>query len=198
VLPSGFANLDDKLGGGWPLGVLTEVLQDAHGIGELRLLMPALARLGQPEALAPELREQLGPRRQICWLMPPHIPYAPALLQQQIDLARMLVVDVQQPDDGLWAMEQVLRSKVCTAVLGWFNRIDSQALRRLQLAAEAGFCWVVVFRHSRFLNERATAPLRLQLQATATGLHIRILRNRYGPVGALTLAINRDLPSLPC
>jgi cell division inhibitor SulA/protein ImuA len=197
-LPSGFANLDDKLGGGWPLGVLTEVLQDVQGIGELRLLMPALARLGQPAALAPELRERLGPRRQVCWLMPPYIPYAPALLQQQLDITRMLVVDVQRPDDALWAMEQVLRSNVCAAVLGWFTHIDPRALRRLQLAAEAGSCWVVVFRHSRFLHERATAPLRLQLQATATGLHIRILRNRYGPSGSLTLAINRDVPFLSC
>jgi len=198
MLPSGFASLDAKLGGGWPLGVVTEVLQDTQGIGELRLLMPALARLGQPELLAPELRERLGPRRQICWLMPPYIPYAPALLQQQMDLTRMLVVDVQQPDDALWALEQILRSRVCAAVLGWFTRIDPRALRRLQLAAEAGFCWVVMFRHSRFLHERATAPLRLQLQSDSTGLHIRILRNRYGPVGSLTLAINRDLPPLSC
>ena len=190
VLPSGFAALDEKLGGGWPMGVLTEILLDEQGIGELRLLRPALARLGQPDTLAPELLERLGPRRQVCWLMPPYIPYAPALLQQRIDLRSMLVVNVKQPADALWAMEQVLRSRVCAAVLGWFTRIDQQALRRLQLAAEDSFCWAVVFRHSRFLREHAAAPLRLQLQATPSGLHLRILRNRYGSVGSLTLSAN--------
>ena len=46
VSATGFAALDAQLpGGGWPHGVLTELLLDQPGIGELRLLAPVLARL---------------------------------------------------------------------------------------------------------------------------------------------------------
>ena len=48
---TGFAALDDALhDGGWPAAGLMELLCAGHGIGELRLLMPALARLSQAEA----------------------------------------------------------------------------------------------------------------------------------------------------
>ena len=44
VTTSGFAALDAQLpGGGWPHGVLTELLLPEPGVGELRLLAPALA-----------------------------------------------------------------------------------------------------------------------------------------------------------
>jgi hypothetical protein len=43
---SGFAELDAELpGGGWPRGNLTELLYEQSGIGEVSLLLPALARL---------------------------------------------------------------------------------------------------------------------------------------------------------
>ena len=45
---SGFPELDRELpGGGWPKRALTELLHDAQGIGELRLLLPALGRLAR-------------------------------------------------------------------------------------------------------------------------------------------------------
>ncbi|MBE0549022.1 MAG: hypothetical protein IH627_15505, partial [Rubrivivax sp.] len=44
VVPSGHADLDAQLpGGGWPARVLTELLLSHAGVGELRLLAPALA-----------------------------------------------------------------------------------------------------------------------------------------------------------
>lgn len=55
VTPSGFATLDAQLpGGGWPHGVLTELLLPQPGMGELRLLAPALAAVARGgEAAAP-------------------------------------------------------------------------------------------------------------------------------------------------
>ena len=45
-LASGYPKLDRCLpGGGWPPAALTEILTAQYGIGELRLLMPALAKL---------------------------------------------------------------------------------------------------------------------------------------------------------
>jgi len=73
AVPSGFAELDAQLaGGGWPQGALTELIMPRQGIGALRLLMPALAQLSQDD-------------RWICWVAPPHIPYAPALANAGID-----------------------------------------------------------------------------------------------------------------
>ncbi len=66
VLPTGFAELDELLpGGGWPRGALTEILAEREGIGELRLLLPALARVSEQS-------------RWQAWVAPPHLPYAPA------------------------------------------------------------------------------------------------------------------------
>jgi protein ImuA len=45
VQPSGFGVLDAQLpGGGWPCRALTELLLAQPGVGEMRLLAPALAR----------------------------------------------------------------------------------------------------------------------------------------------------------
>jgi hypothetical protein len=81
TLTSGFAALDAELpGGGWPLGALCELLPRHVGIGELRLLGPALASLS-------------AAGRSLAWIAPPHRPYAPALAAAGIDLARVLVVN---------------------------------------------------------------------------------------------------------
>jgi protein ImuA len=47
-------------GGGWPAGTLTELLQQQHGIGELRLLGPTLARV------ADRLHRRIRPRHLHC------------------------------------------------------------------------------------------------------------------------------------
>ena len=48
VISTGFPQLDSYLpGGGWPKGAITEVFIDGYGIGELALLMPAMASLTQ-------------------------------------------------------------------------------------------------------------------------------------------------------
>src|SRR5262249_61207439 len=46
VLPTGFSALDDRLpGGGWPRSGLIEILVSRFGVGELTLLLPALAAM---------------------------------------------------------------------------------------------------------------------------------------------------------
>ena len=67
AVPTGYAELDAELpGGGWPAGGLAEVLCHTEGIGELQIVLPALAAL-----------TVAGHR--VAWLAPPHLPYAPAL-----------------------------------------------------------------------------------------------------------------------
>jgi hypothetical protein len=167
-LPSGFPLLDAELpGGGWPLGALTEILPSGEGAGELRLLMPALSRLSRN-------------RRGLVWVAPPHVPYAPALLGQGIDLAYLLTVYPAGSRDLLWALEQSLRSGACGAALSWMHTLDDRALRRLQLAAEAGAGWAILFRSPQAAEQASPAALRLYLAPSPRGVSVHILKRRGG------------------
>lgn len=178
-LASGFAELDRCLpGGGWPTEALTEILVGHYGIGELRLLMPALARLSA-EDVASSYGEQTEPGW-IAWVAPPFQPYAPALQQCGIDLSRMLVVRPKDDSELLWSAEQALSSGTCAAVLLWPEALDDQASRRLQLAAEKGHSWAIVFRPLSARHEPSAAALRLALESTEQGTRVHILKSRGG------------------
>lgn len=167
-LPTGYTALDRCLpGGGWPSQGLIEVLADRTGIGELSLLLPALARL------CGEGREAGW----LAWISPPHPPYAPALAACGIDVGHVLVVRAPSAE---WAMEQALRSGACSAVLGWAGCRDRQSLRRLQLAAEQSGCLAVLFRRLRDGHEPSPAVLRIALSSDRDGLEVRILKSRGG------------------
>lgn len=104
-LASGFAKLDRCLpGGGWPQQALTEILIEQYGVGELRLLMPALAQLSGEESHA--RHDDYSEPGWIAWIAPPFQPYAPALQQCGIDLSRMLVVRPKDDSELLWSAEQ--------------------------------------------------------------------------------------------
>jgi hypothetical protein len=176
-LPTGFSALDGCLpGGGWPRQGLIEILADRHGIGELSLLMPALA------ALCGEEREGGW----LAWVSPPYQPYAPALAARGIDVERVLVVRSGPP---AWVMEQSLRSGSCSAVLGWVDVINPQSLRRLQLAAEQTCCLAVIFRWLRDRREPSPAVLRIALEAGQGGLRVRIEKSRGGRLVQLQLGL---------
>lgn len=167
LLPTGFADLDRALAGGWPLGALIELLVEPYGVGEFRLLLPALQALG-------------GDRR-ILLVAPPYIPYAPAFMRHGLDVSRILVVRCRRHDDVLWTVEQALRSGACAAVLAWPVRADVRALRRLQLAAERSDCWVVLFRPPQSGVQRSPAVLRVTLRPGGrSGLQVHILKYHGG------------------
>ena len=197
-VPSGFNALDQRLGGGWPIGVLTEILLSNPGIGELGVLMPALRHLSAYDSASYHdshltAQDARGSSRSnwSLWIAPPYIPYAPALTQYGLDISRVLIVNSVKQVDALWAMEQALHSAVCMVVLGWFADIDDRSMRRLQLAAESGACLAVIFRHARFADITSPAPLRIHIRSggnpEAGDLDLQILRNRYGPIGSLSL-----------
>ncbi len=173
VHATGFKSLDAHLpGGGWPAAALTEIILERHGIGELSLLMPAMARLCEPD-----LSGLAG--GWIFWVSPPFIPYAPALSRHGIDLNRVLLVHAPTMRCGsLWAMEQALRAKSCAVVLAWARAADQTALRRLQLAAEEARCWTVLFRPANALQQRSPAALRLKITRDAIATRVEILKCR--------------------
>lgn len=172
TVPTGFRRLDERLpGGGWPLSKLVEILVSTAGVGEIRLLIPALRALSAARPDEP---------RWIAWLGPPHLPYAPALADAGLDPSRTLVIRPRAGLDLLWAMEQALRSGACAAVLGWAGATSDQALRRLSLAAGEGQSIGFLFRPPCHRNEASPAALRLLLTACDNGLDIEILKSRGG------------------
>lgn len=174
ALGTGFLALDRALAGGWPGASLNELLLEDWGIGEFRLLMPAISRLSRRETTADGYR----------WLMlvnPPYLPYAPALAAAGIDLPRLLVTRCRRSLDVFWAMEQALHSGHCAAVVGWCDGADLNALRRLQLAAESGRSWAVLFRPARYRHQRSPAALRMHLcPATRHAISVDIFKHRGG------------------
>lgn len=184
-LASGYPKLDQCLpGGGWPQQALTEILIEQYGIGELRLLMPALAELSAEETqTAYADNDYEGSYKEpgwIAWVAPPFQPYAPALQQCGIDLSRMLIVRPKDDSELLWSAEQALSSGTCAAVLLWPDKLDDQASRRLQLAAEKGDSWAIAFRPLTARQQPSAAALRLLLQSTGQGTRVHILKSRGG------------------
>jgi hypothetical protein len=194
-LPTGYPALDRCLPGqGWPRQGLIEILSDQRGIGELRLLMPTLARLCARPRTTATVKGKAAPAATrgggwVVWVSPPYTPYAPALAAWGFDLARMLVVHGASATE--WAMDQALRSEACSAVLGWTNPRDPQALRRLQLAAEQSHSLAVLFRPLHAALTPSPAVLRLALLGDGgkEGLQVRLLKSRGGRPATVRLGL---------
>jgi hypothetical protein len=184
AVPSGFAELDAALSGGWPAGGLTEILVSASGVGELGILLPALARL-------------TSSGKRVVWLAPPHVPYAPALADAGIDLPHLVVVRAAGRRDALWAAEQALRAGSCHALLAWPQSPRYPELRRLAVAAEASRAVVVLFRAPQAAAESSPAGLRILLEPAPSALRARILKRRGAPAPApLFLQVKRPVHAL--
>ncbi|HIG43598.1 MAG: translesion DNA synthesis-associated protein ImuA [bacterium] len=175
-ISTGFALLDQYLpGSGWPEAGLTELLHDSTGIGEFRLIAPALARLTQQQS------------RWILWVSPPYIPYAPALANAGIDLTRVLIVNPATNPDTLWVLEKALASRSCSAVIAWPGNLKEKQLRRLQVASKEGHCLGFLYRPNSAGRNASPAELRIQLQASLpsplsehTCLRLKILKRKGG------------------
>lgn len=165
-VPTGFAELDRELpDGGWPRGGMTEVLPVRRGIGELSLLLPALASLSSDE---------LG------WLVCVASPYplhAPALHACGLDLSRLLVASAPGRD-AAWVCERSLAADGVGAVVAWLPDAQATTLRRLQLAAEASHTLLFVFRPVVCVSQPSPAPLRLTLEGEGEQLIVRLLKRR--------------------
>ena len=167
--PTGFAGLDARLpGGGWPRGALSEILIEHDGIGECRLVLPALAALTQA-------------KQRVVFVAPPYIPYPPALVAAGVDLAQIVHIDAAAADTH-WTAEQCLRAGCCGAVLSWMPTTDYRQLRRLQLAAESGSALAFVFRPLGVARETSPAALRLCVSVSGNEPRIDVLkcRGRFG------------------
>jgi len=157
-------------GGGWPVGTLIDLLLQQPGIGELRLLRPALLKVA---------------RRRIVLLQPPHPPQALALAALGLEPSQLIWLRSSRSADALWAAEQVLRSGSCGALLFWpghagHNHARGETLRRLHLAAQSGETLFFMLRPLAAAQDASPAPLRLSLRPAAGGIDIGFVKRR-GP-----------------
>ncbi|MGE5769788.1 MAG: translesion DNA synthesis-associated protein ImuA [Betaproteobacteria bacterium] len=179
AIPSGHTELDAELpGGGWPRGNLTEVLVDRSGIGEMSLLLPAMAALSSAGGW-------------LALVAPPWLPHAPAWAAAGVALERLVIVHAGR--EVGWCTEQLLASGGFAAVLAWPGEgIDARALRRLQVAAEGQRVFACLWRSTAAAKAPSPAPLRVALEAGDGRLAVRIIKRRGRPVSRpLALSIPR-------
>jgi protein ImuA len=195
TLASGHPALDAQLpGGGWPTRALTELLLPHAGLGELRLVASALATLQQQQ-------------RCLMWFDPPAEPCAWGLAALGLDVRQLVIVRSRllrvapgpavarralPAADVLWSLEHALRSGHLGAALAWLPaRLPADALRRLQLAAQAHDGPVFLLRDASERSRASPAALRLLLAAAGPDrLQVRLLKRRGPPLAtALDLAL---------
>ncbi len=181
VVASGHAALDRELpDGGWPVSGLIELLAQQPGIGEMRLLRPALTAIAQ--------------ERRIALLQPPHAPQAAAWSGWGLPAERLLWIRAERTADALWSAEQILRNGSCGALLFWQRQIRPEALRRLHLAAQAADTVFWLLRPLAGAQDASPAPLRLGLRPARAGIAVDIVKRR-GPQCAKRLFIQLGLPT---
>ena len=187
TLSTGHTDLDGALpGNGWPVGAVTELVNDTAGCGELSLLLPALAHLTQED-------------HQIIMVDPPWIPYPSALYGHGLALEKMLLIRTQSRSESLWACEQVVRGMPGGALLAWPDDLSFGELRRLQLAAKKTQKTIFLYRVQGTATTSSPAALRLQLTSNDGDLQIKVLKCR-GQRPTSSIRIRRPhwlKPSIP-
>lgn len=161
-------------GSGWPVGTLIDLLVQQAGIGEMRLIAPALASVV---------------KRKVVFLQPPHAPQAVSLAALGLPPESMLWLRSERTADALWAAEQVLRGGF-GALLFWPEMASSssarqqpvraESLRRLHLAAQSGETLFFNFRPLAAEQDASPAPLRLSVRPAPGGVNVGFVK-RAGP-----------------
>jgi protein ImuA len=153
---------------------MVDLLVQQPGIGEMRLLTPALAKVAG---------------RRVVLLQPPHAPQTIALAGLGLPPSSILWLRAERTADSLWAAEQVLRSGSCGALLFWPDNRASSArqahvraenLRRLHLAAQHGETLFFLMRPLAAAEDPSPAPLRLSIRPAPGGVNIGFVK-RQGP-----------------
>lgn len=186
TISTGWAGLNQQLPGkGWPCGAITELCLPQPGVGELRLLRPALA--------------QCPPKQQIVLINCPFMPNAQCWANWSLlHNHPLLWVNSQSLPDILWAAEQTLRHDACAALLCWLPKgVSSKQLRRLGIAAQGTQALCFLLNHVNQLQQPSPAPLRIGVHPAPQGLQLHIAK-RQGPAchAPVMVALN-DLPRRP-
>ncbi|WP_459906520.1 translesion DNA synthesis-associated protein ImuA [Caballeronia sp. HLA56] len=166
TVETGYPELSAELpGGGWPVGSLVELLVQQPGIGEIRLLRPALATVS---------------KRPLVLLQAPHVPNALALAYLGLPFEKLMRLRAPKTADALWSAERVLSAGTCGALLFWQQHIRAESLRRLHLAAQSTETLLVLIRPLASAQDASPATLRLAVRPADGGIDVNVVKRR-GP-----------------
>ena len=156
VVETGYPALSAELpGGGWQLGGLVDLLVPRPGVGEMRLLHPALNAMGE---------------RPIALVQPPHIPNTPGWMHMGVSPGRLLQLKSSTVSETLWCVEQILRADCFGALLVWLNHVQAASLRRLHLAAQTSETLFVMVRPDTTTRDASPATLRVSGDMLGSGV----------------------------
>lgn len=135
LVSSGYATLDDALGGGFQTAAVHELLAPVDGAAAhtvaLSTALQALRAAGSPLA-------GRGGDGWVFYLDSAEDFYPPAAVHMGLPLERLIIIRVQRAVDLLWVCEQALRCATVAVVIAAPRHMDAYMSRRLQLAAETG------------------------------------------------------------
>jgi protein ImuA len=164
VRPLGAAEIDDRLGGGFP----------EAGLSELRVAAVRDAGAGLGFALALAVLLGATARRPLVWIAPAATlsdagyPYRPGLAGFGLDPAALVVVRARRLEEALWAAEEAARSGAPALTLLEVQnnpaQLSLEGSRRLHWRARAAGRPILLLRQGGFAESTA-APLRLGLSA---------------------------------
>ncbi|WBA14448.1 translesion DNA synthesis-associated protein ImuA [Salinivibrio proteolyticus] len=177
---TGYSAFDQRLGG-LPSPGVTDIISD-YGVGELRLVLPALYHASG---------------QQVAWIRPPVGLNAAMLHQQGYLTDNTLLVSPKSDQDALWAAEQAARSGACQAVVLWPSSLTVGQVKRLKLAAEHGQCAVVLLRRQQTHSLTLPVDLSVALAPSACGVTVtvRYCRGQWPPA-PFTLDWRTQWPAL--
>ncbi len=194
TLPFGIPTIDTILGGGLARGALHEVA----AVGE--------AHLPTAAGFALVLAQRSAPSPRLFWisedmaLAEGGVLHGAGLDAFNLAPERLVTVSTAHRRDLLWAMEETLRCRATTAVIGEMRAgaIDGVAVRRLSLAAAESGTLALLLR-TEPSSDASTAVTRWVVGAApsiapdAPRFAAQLVRNRFGPTGSWILEwSNRD------
>ncbi|GMM75446.1 translesion DNA synthesis-associated protein ImuA [Vibrio alginolyticus] len=179
---SGFSELDDLLGGGFPPHGVVE-MESIGSIGELRLLAPYLKATQTNGVTA--------------FIQPPALVNSLFLHYIGLDINQVWVVTPTHPKDALWAAEQCLKSGVCSNVLLWQEELEIHQVKRLQVASEQGSCPLFMLKTDTTNRLSLPVSLSLKLKGDEQGIHVEVLKRKGGwNRGSVSIGFQHHYPQL--
>jgi protein ImuA len=163
------------------VGALIELLVQQPGIGEIRLLHPALSAIAM---------------RPIALMRPPHVANAIGFAYQGVPPEQLLLLRAEKTADTLWSAERILQAGTCGALVLWDRHIRPESLRRLYMAARSSKTLFLLIRPLAAAQDSSPATLRLALRPHEDGVLVDIIHRRgYAHRGAFSVTL-RPTPAL--
>lgn len=186
VISWGCDELDQFMpGGAVQPGMIVELLYGQRGSGAGSLAMHC-AKQAVTQQQGPLVVVDRGSRF-----------YPPAAVARGIESRDLIVIRPSDERRGgmsaaeeIWALDQALRCPGVAVVTAWMDKIDPNAYRRLQLAAEAGQTLALLIRPERVRAFPTWADIQLQVDPTrsiatngmdARPAHAAVSLNALGP-----------------